>query len=71
MSKVGDGSIEGRFIMGLTGKAIEKLSDLTRLWLKPLEIKTVDTGFDNEGWVTVRSGLYLCLRWRILTRLSG
>jgi len=45
-----DGSVEGRFIMGLTDKPIEKLAPLARSWLKPPQLKIVTKGFSGEGY---------------------
>ncbi|MHC4572633.1 MAG: LamG domain-containing protein [Planctomycetota bacterium] len=43
-----DGSVEGRFIMGLTDKPIEQLAPLARSWLEPP--KLVSKGFRSEGY---------------------
>ncbi|MHC4500862.1 MAG: LamG domain-containing protein, partial [Planctomycetota bacterium] len=50
MKQRGDGSVEGRFVMGLTDKAIEKLAPLARSWLEPPELKNIGNGFHSEGY---------------------
>jgi hypothetical protein len=50
MSKRDDGSIEGRFIMGLTDKPIEKLSSLARSWLHCPQIEVYGAGFVSKGY---------------------
>jgi hypothetical protein len=45
-----DGSVEGRFIMGLTDKPIEKLAPLARSWLQPPELKVIGGAFASEGY---------------------
>ncbi|MHC4343365.1 MAG: LamG domain-containing protein [Planctomycetota bacterium] len=50
MKPRGDGSVEGRFIMGLTDKPIEKLSPLARSWLQPAKLKIISKGFHSEGY---------------------
>jgi hypothetical protein len=44
------GSVEGRFIMGLTDKPIEKLAPLARSWLQPARLKIISKGFHCEGY---------------------
>jgi hypothetical protein len=51
MKQRGDGSVEGRFIMGLTDKPIEKLAPLARSWLEPAELKVISKGFHSEGYI--------------------
>jgi hypothetical protein len=45
-----DGSVEGRFIMGLTDKPIEELAPLARSWLQPPQLKIIASGFSSEGY---------------------
>jgi hypothetical protein len=45
-----DGGVEGRFIMGLTDKAIEKLAPLARSWLTPAKLHVEGEQFSNEGY---------------------
>jgi len=45
-----DGSVEGRFIMGLTDKPIEKLAPLARSWLQPPQLKIIASGFSSEEY---------------------
>ncbi|MHC4644545.1 MAG: LamG domain-containing protein [Planctomycetota bacterium] len=50
MKQRGDGSVEGRFIMGLTDKPIDQLAPLARSWLLPPELKVISKGFSSEGY---------------------
>ena len=50
MKPTGDGSVEGRFIMGLTDKPIDKLAPLARSWLQPAKLKIISKGFRSEGY---------------------
>jgi hypothetical protein len=50
MKQRGDGSVEGRFIMGFTDKPIEKLTPLARSWLQSAELKSISKGFGSEGY---------------------
>jgi hypothetical protein len=50
MKQRGDGSVEGRFIMGLTDKPIQKLAPLARSWLQPAKLRIISTGFHCEGY---------------------
>ncbi len=50
MKQRGDGSVEGRFIMGLTDKPIDQLAPLARSWLRPPELKLIGKPFSCEGY---------------------
>ncbi|MHC4622982.1 MAG: LamG domain-containing protein [Planctomycetota bacterium] len=50
MKQRGDGSVDGRFIMGLTDKTIEKLAPLARSWLQPAKLKNIGKSFHSEGY---------------------
>jgi len=49
MTRTGD-DVEGRFIMGLTDKGIEKIVPLARSWVHPAKIKVVGECFRSEGY---------------------
>jgi hypothetical protein len=50
MKKRGDNSVEGRFIMGLTDKPIERLAPLAQSWLQPAKLKSISKGFHSQGY---------------------
>jgi hypothetical protein len=50
MEKIGDNSAEGRFIVGLTDKVIDKLSPLARSWLQPPGLYVEGEQFSSEGY---------------------
>ena len=45
-----DGAVEGRFIMGLSDKAVKKLAPLARMWLRPPKLKVFGQAFNNKGY---------------------
>jgi hypothetical protein len=45
-----DGAVEGRFIMGLSDKAVKELAPLARMWLRPPKLKVFGQAFNNKGY---------------------
>ncbi len=44
------GGVEGRFIMGLTNKSVDRLAPLSRSWLQPAELKVKGRAFNSKGY---------------------
>lgn len=45
-----DGSVEGRFLMGLTNQPISAMLPVARAWLQPPDLKLLGTSFINDGY---------------------
>jgi hypothetical protein len=50
MTQGPDGTLAGKFIMGLTNQPIEKLSRLARSWLRPPRLRVEGRAFTSEGY---------------------